>query len=88
MAYQKLQASRASLVTPSDTVNIPSVSSENGRGNNGCVLYVGTGGDLRVLTAGGDDVVFAGFPNGAFLPVNVIKVFATNTSASGILALW
>jgi len=88
MAYQKLQAGRALAVTPSDTVNIPSVSSENGRGNNGCVLYVGTGGDLRVLTVGGDDVVFTAFPSGAFLPVNVLKVFATNTAASDIIALW
>ena len=88
MAYQKLQASRASSVTPSDTVDIPSVSNSSGRGNNGCVLYVGTGGDLRVLTAGGDDVVFAGLPDGTFLPVNVVRVFITNTTASGILALW
>ena len=88
MAYQKLQTSKAADVTPSDTLEIPSIASENGRGNNGCVLYVGTGGDLRVLTAGGDDVVFAGFPDGGFLPVNVVRVFATNTTASGILALW
>ncbi len=88
MAYQKLQASRASIVTPSDTVDIPSVSDSNGRGNNGCVLYVGTGGDLRVLTAGGDDVVFTGFPDGGFLPVNVVRVFTTNTTASSIVALW
>ena len=88
MAYQKLQASRASAVTPSNTIDIPSVSNANGRGNNGCVLYVGTGGDLRVLTAGGDDVVFIGFPSGGFLPVNVVRVFATNTTADNILALW
>ncbi len=88
MAYQKLQASRASIVTLSDTVDIPSVSDSNGRGNNGCVLYVGTGGDLRVLTAGGDDVVFTGFPDGGFLPVNVVRVFTTNTTASSIVALW
>ena len=88
MAYQKLQASRASIVTPSDTVDIPIVSDSNGRGNNGCVLYVGIGGDLRVLTAGGDDVVFTGFPDGGFLPVNVVRVFTTNTTASSIVALW
>jgi len=88
MAYQKLQASRAAVVTLSDTVDIPSVSNQNGRGNNGCVLYVGTGGDLRVLTAGGDDVVFTGFPDGGFLPVNVVRVFLTNTTASNIVALW
>ena len=76
------------MVTLSDTVDIPSVSTQNGRGNNGCVLYVGTGGDLRVLTAGGDDVVFTGFPDGGFLPVNVVRVFLTNTTASNIVALW
>tara|TARA_R110000772_G_scaffold159796_1_gene270956 strand:+ start:123 stop:389 length:267 start_codon:yes stop_codon:yes gene_type:complete len=88
MAYQKLQSSRASVVVASDTLNIPSVSSENGRGNNGCTLYVGTGGNLRVLTAGGDDVLFTSLPTGSFLPVNVLKVFSTNTTASDILALW
>lgn len=88
MAYQKLQAGRASAVVASDTLDIPSISSENGRGNNGCVLYVGTGGDLRVLTVGGDDVTFTGFPSGSFLPVNVLRVFSTNTTATGIVALW
>ena len=88
MAYQKLQASRAAVVTLSDTVDIPNISDQSGRGNNGCVLYVGTGGDLRVLTAGGDDVVFTGFPDGGFLPVNVVRVFSTNTTAANILALW
>ena len=39
MAYQKLQAGRAAVVTKSDTVNIPDPS---GGVNNGCVLYVGT----------------------------------------------
>ena len=47
MAYQKLQAERAAAVTPSNTVNIPSVSTADGTGNNGCVLYVGVAGDLK-----------------------------------------
>lgn len=88
MAYQKLQTSRAAAVTLSDTVDIPNISDQSGRSNNGCVLYVGTGGDLRVLTAGGDDVIFTGFPDGGFLPVNVVRVFSTNTTAANILALW
>jgi len=88
MAYQKLQASRAAEVTKSDTVNIPSVSTENGTGNNGCVLYVGTGGILRVLTAGGDDITFQGVPNGTFIPVQVVRVFASTTTALNIVALW
>ena len=59
-----------------------------GGNNQGAVLYVGTGGEVRVLTSGNDDVVFAGVPGGTFIPVNCIKVFATDTTASDILALW
>ena len=87
MAYQKLQANRASAVTPSDTVNIPNISTEDGSGNNGCVLYVGVTGNVRVLTAGGDDVTLVGVSAGQFIPVQVVKVFATGTTSTNILAL-
>ena len=59
--------------------------------NNGCVLYVGTAGDLKVLTAGGDIVEFVGVLAGSFIPVQVLRVFATGqtgTAATSILALW
>jgi len=85
MAYQKLQAGRAATIVPSDTVNIADVS---GGSNNGCVLYVGTAGNLRVLTVGGDDVTFVGINTGAFIPVQVLRVFATGTTAGNIVALW
>lgn len=85
MAYQKLQASRATVVTKSDTVDIPNPG--NGEVE-GCVLYVGTGGILRVLTAGGDDITFQGVPNGTFIPVQVVRVFASTTTANNIVALW
>jgi len=41
-----------------------------------------------VLTAGGDEVTFVGFPTGGFLPVQVVRVFATGTTAASVLALW
>ena len=85
MAYQKLQVGRAASVTPSDTANIPSVS---GGTKNGCVLYVGSAGNLRVQTVGGDDVTFNNINTGAFIPVQIVKVYATGTTASNILALW
>ncbi len=88
MAYQKLQASKAVLVVPSDTVNIPNPSSPDGIANNGNVLYVGTGGPLKVRTAGGDDVTFENVQDGTFIPVQVVRVFATGTSADNIIALW
>jgi hypothetical protein len=85
MAYQKLQQSRAAVVTKSDTVNIPNPG--NGEVE-GCVLYVGTGGVLRVLTAGGDDITFTNIPNGFLSTFQVIRVFATDTTANNIIALW
>lgn len=55
----------------------------------GCTraLYVGGAGNLRVLTAGGEDVTFVGVLAGTVYPVNVTRVWATNTTATDILAL-
>lgn len=53
-----------------------------------CVLYIGTGGDLRVFTASGQDILFANVLGGTFLPVQVLKVFSTGTTASDLVALW
>ena len=52
-----------------------------------CVLYVGIGGDLSVVTAGGDSVSFIAVPAGSFIPVHVIRV-GTLTTANRIIALW
>lgn len=88
MAYQKLQATKAVDVTPSDTLNIPNPTSPDGVPNAGNVLYVGTGGDLKVTTVAGDDVTFVNIQGGAFLPIQVVKVWSTGTTADDILALW
>lgn len=85
MAYQKLQANRAAAVTPSDTVNIPSI---NGGTNDGAVLYIGGDGNLKVTTAGGDVVTFVGLLAGTFVPVQVLRVWSTDTTATNIVALW
>lgn len=86
MAYQKLQQSRALAVVKSNTENIPSV---NGAAQTDpCVLYTGSGGVIRVLTAGGDDVTLNAVPAGVVLPIQVIRVFAEGTTATGIVALW
>jgi len=62
----------AEAVTPSDTVNLSAPS----------VIYVGGTGNVRVLTAQGTDVTFSGVPVGAVLPVQVIRVYSTNTTAT------
>ena len=88
MEYQKLQVSNASVVVPSDTLDIPSLSTSPEQRNNGCVLYVGGTGDIRVLTAGGNDVKFASIATGTFMPVQVLRVYSTGTTATNIVALW
>jgi hypothetical protein len=56
--------------------------------NEACVLYIGSGGNLRVETHAGDDIIFYNVLGGTFLPVQVSKVFSTSTTASNIVALW
>jgi len=59
--------------------------------NNGCCLYVGTAGDVKVITAGGDTVEFIGVLAGSFIPVQVTRLFRTGqtgTAATNILGLW
>jgi hypothetical protein len=85
MAYQKLQVGRAASVTASDSADIAAVT---GGTNNGCVLYVGSFGDVKVRTIGGDDVTFKNVQAGTFLPVQVIRVFSTGTTSTDIVALW
>jgi hypothetical protein len=53
-----------------------------------CVLYVGSKGTLRVTTSSGDEVTFVNIQDGSFIPVQVLKVFSTGTTASNIVALW
>lgn len=50
-------------------------------------LYVGVSGDISVDTWAGDQaVLFKNVPVG-FFPVCVIRVYATNTTATNIVAL-
>jgi hypothetical protein len=91
MANLKLQTSVAAAVTPSDTVNIPYPGDNTASPNESawpCVLYVGGAGNLRVLTAGGNDVVLSGLSAGTFIPIQVVRVYSTNTTATDIVALW
>jgi hypothetical protein len=62
------------------------IYSQNGK--EACVLYVGTGGKLSVITASGQDVFFKNILGGSFLPVQVLKVFKTGTTATDLVALW
>tara|TARA_R100000951_G_scaffold40991_1_gene34711 strand:- start:1321 stop:1791 length:471 start_codon:yes stop_codon:yes gene_type:complete len=64
------------------------IYSQSTNPNNGCVLYVGVAGDVKVKMAGGNDITLKTVGAGSFLPINVIQVFATKTTATDIVALW
>lgn len=68
----------AVTITPSNTVNLANPS----------VVYVGSTGNVRVLTAQGDDVTFVNVPAGAVMPVQVIRVYATNTTATNLVGIY
>jgi len=71
-------ASHAVVVTPSDTVNLTDVAR---------ALYVGVTGNITVVTAAGEVVLFSNVPVG-ILPVMVIRVNATATTATNMIALY
>lgn len=74
--------------TAAGTYNI---YSPNQDGKTSFTLFVGTGGagsTLRVLTAAGDDVTLTNLPDSSFVPLQVVRIFATGTTCSEILALY
>ncbi len=67
-------------VTPHDSTNQPKGPFD--------ALYVGTTGNVVVVSREGVAVTFIGVPAGAILPVQGKRVNATSTTASNIVALY
>ena len=64
------------------------MSSQTSMGNPGCFLYVGGTGNVSDVTIGGDIITFNGVPAGTTLPIQVVKLRSTGTTATLINALW
>ena len=75
---------RAATVTPSDSVDLGPIDGgfPHARG-----LYISTAGALKVTTAGGDVLTLPGVSAG-HLYLAVRRVWATGTTAAGIVALF
>ena len=56
----------------------------------GCILYIGGTGDLKVITAAGDEVTYKEVQKGTFLPIQVIRIVTLSGSglASDFIAHW
>ena len=57
---------------------------------NARALYIGVGGDVAVQFAGGakNIVTFKNVPTGTFMPLTVVQVRNTNTTATDIVVLY
>lgn len=76
------------FTTTAQAYTVYSSSSQAGLGNTGAFLYVGGTGNVSVITIGGDQITFNGIPAGTTLPIQVLKLRATGTTATLINALW
>lgn len=70
-------ALHAEAVTNSDTVDFAHASKR---------LWVGTAGNVKLNTLGGETVTYNAVPAGTYLQVRATRVFATGTTASNIVA--
>lgn len=71
-------ASTGFAVVPDDAADLPEATR---------ALYVGIGGDLAVTMLSGAELVLTGLADGSLLPLRVIRVRATGTSAGAIVGL-
>ena len=72
-------AAGALSVTPNDSTNLAIAS----RG-----LYIGVQGNVAVEMMLGGVVTFLAVPAGTVLPIQVVKVMNTDTTATSIIALY
>jgi hypothetical protein len=72
-------ADNAAAVTPNDSVDLTNVAR---------ALYIGTGGDVKITTAGGDTVTLNDVQGGSILPIRTKRVFSTGTTASNMVAIY
>ena len=83
-------ATQLTLIAPGLAAGTYDIYKGNKSGDSAFTLFVGTGGagsTLKVRTANGEDVTLDNVPDSSFIPLQVIRVFATGTTCSNILAL-
>lgn len=51
-------------------------------------LWVGTAGDIALVTTAGTSLTFVGIAAGTMVPIQCKQVLSTGTTASNIVALW
>jgi len=72
-------ASSAAAVTPNDSTDLSNTT----RG-----VYIGVGGNMKVTMEDGQVVTFAALMAGVVYPIRVTRIWAADTNATSIVALW
>jgi hypothetical protein len=76
---ERLQGTQAFSIVPNNSVDLSSITS---------ALYVGYTGNVNIVLSGDTTpVLFANVPGGSTLPFQVKRVYATSTTASGIVGI-
>ena len=68
----------AVVIVPSDSVNLTTAA----------VIYVGVGGNVKVTTAQGTAITFTGVLAGSVIPVQVMRVWSTGTTATNMVGIF
>ena len=65
-------------ITTSDTVNFNLYTR---------AIYVGVGGDVVIISPGGNAVTYKNVPTGAILPVVALRINATSTTTTNMVGM-
>lgn len=77
--YDIVSAQGAAAVTPNDAADVPAPTKG---------LFLGATGNVRVDMANGNTVTFTALTGGIVHAIAVKRVYATGTTATGIIALY
>lgn len=73
------------IVQPDDTADLPRFTSDQQLTG---ALYIGTAGDVVVVTQNNQPQTYKAVPAGTFINVAARRINATNTTATNMLALY
>jgi hypothetical protein len=79
--YASLESPATNMfeVTPNDSAELANATR---------AVYIGGAGDLKIKTTGGDTVTLVGVPAGSLLPLRVVQVLSTGTTATSIVGMY
>lgn len=88
MPVNTLQGLNAQILTPDDNADITLGGNAIDGLENGVCPYVGTTGNLKVTMVGGQIITFTNVQGGTFMPIQIKKLWSTDTTASNFVGVY